>query len=272
MQLSHDISSNPVWKPYYWAISLFVGLFIYAFEAIGISLYSNFRAPNVSLGIQLVLMLLFYSLWIVVPRITWLVLDKRPNNNTRITWKSFTVLGIVGLGISLLHLGFLAFIKLLMYSQVNWGVAQFLSSAGETWLGYSGLWLIIYALSCFVIWDFRSKLSITPKVKFEVRKNDRILSIAATEILWIEAVGNYVQLHTTKGMFTLRKSLTKFEKELRCDNFIRAHRQALINLEHVQSIKALSDKNAHNIEMSDGTLAPISRRKLSEFKKKLHAV
>ena len=259
------------WHPYYWLFAFLVGMVLYAFEAAQIMLFPHFRAPNVSVITQLVLTFLFYTGWTIVPRLIWMLFDRTESRGRKLGY-ILACLTIAGLLLSLLHLGLLAASKLFMYAQIDWGAARVLTSTAELWLGYSGFWLIAYGLACLVIYLVRGRIRRKPSLKIEVRKNGRVFVLMPENILWIEAAGNYIQIYATSGMFTLRGSLAKIEADMGEDDFFRAHRQALVNVKHVQSIKSSADEqNSYAVELTDGTTAPLSRRKLVELKSLLHA-
>lgn len=256
------------WQPHYWLLAFLVGMVLYAFEAVQIMVFTHFQAPNVSLITQLILTFLFYALWTFVPRLIWIVFDKTDARGKKPGY-NFAGLVIVGLVLSVLHLGLLALSKLYMHAQINWGAAQWLTSTAELWLGYSGFWMIAYGLAALVIYLVRARIRRRPSLKIEVRKNGRVFVLMPENILWIEAAGNYIQIYATSGMFTLRGSLAKIEADMGEDDFFRAHRQALVNVKHVNSIKSSADSYA--VELTDGTTAPLSRRKMTELKSLLHA-
>lgn len=231
-------------------------------------LFPHFRAPNVSVITQLVSTFLFYAGWTIVPRLIWAIFDKTEARSKKPGY-NLALLALAGLIMSVLHLGLLAGLKLYMFAQINWGAGVLLTSVAELWLGYSGFWLMAYALACLVIYLVRARIRRKPSLKIEVRKNGRVFVLLPENILWIEAAGNYIQIYATSGMFTLRGSLAKIETDMGEDDFFRAHRQALVNIRHVQSIKSSVENYA--VELTDGTTAPLSRRKLAELKSLLHA-
>lgn len=259
------------WHTRYWGFALAIGLFLFGFEAIQIIWFAPFRAPNVGLVVQLSLTLLFYGMWMFAPRLAWAVFDQTTGAVSSLSKQLIGRLVLAGLVLSIVHLGFLAVLKLFMWAGAGWGLSFLPNAILETWIGYSGLWLMIYALSCFVIYILRSRMAKIDQLnrRFEIRKNGKTLSISASEILWVEASGNYVQLHTERGVFMLRKSLAKLSTDLQGGAFVRSHRQALINLDYVQSINSSAGLKTFEVHLSDGKIAPLSRRKLAAFKSKM---
>lgn len=71
-----------------------------------------------------------------------------------------------------------------------------------------------------------------------VRSADgRIFFVALDDVEWIEASGNYINLHTRGGTHTLRETITSFEDRFHSSQFIRIHRSAIVNSDHVQEVQ-----------------------------------
>ena len=83
------------------------------------------------------------------------------------------------------------------------------------------------------------------------------------EILRLEANSNYTFLHFVNGSKLLAsKTLKEFEDLLPQKQFFRVHHSTIINLNYVRKyLKA----DGGSIEMTDGTLVDISRRKKDDF-------
>jgi two-component system LytT family response regulator len=69
-----------------------------------------------------------------------------------------------------------------------------------------------------------------------IRKNSVLNKVLVKDILWIEALGDYVTLHTVEKKFTLHITLKALEKKLDPDRFIRVHRSFIVQLEHINTI------------------------------------
>ncbi len=80
-------------------------------------------------------------------------------------------------------------------------------------------------------------------------------TIVLDDILWIEALGHKSVIHTTKGNYTTRVSLTEFHKELEPYGFMKPVRYALVS---VSEIVGTPNKT---IVLSDGTEFDIPKDK-----------
>jgi hypothetical protein len=95
--------------------------------------------------------------------------------------------------------------------------------------------------------------------RFLVRKLRREFLIAATDIDWLQAEGNYVGLHVNGHDYLLRATLTDFLTQLDPATFARVHRSHAVNLGRIKEIEPLDGGDAR-LHMHDGTTVPCSRR------------
>ncbi|MET0327201.1 MAG: LytTR family DNA-binding domain-containing protein [Luteimonas sp.] len=95
--------------------------------------------------------------------------------------------------------------------------------------------------------------------RFLVRKLGREFLVAADDIEWVQASGNYANLHVRGKVYPLRSTLTELETRLDPDRFLRVHRSHLVNVARIASIEPLDGGDAR-IHLEDGTVVPCSRR------------
>ena len=69
-----------------------------------------------------------------------------------------------------------------------------------------------------------------------VRSRSRILFLDVAEVTWLEAFGNYVRFHTPVEVYTVRGTLTSFEKELDPTRFVRIHRSMIVNRDVIREL------------------------------------
>jgi len=97
--------------------------------------------------------------------------------------------------------------------------------------------------------------------RFLVRKLGRDFLVAAADIEWLQASGNYVNLHLRGHDYPLRSTLAGIEARLDPAVFVRVHRSYLVNLGRVVSIEP-QDSGDASVHMDDGSVLPCSRRYL----------
>lgn len=88
--------------------------------------------------------------------------------------------------------------------------------------------------------------------------------IHASEIDWIEAAGNYVQVWIGKRSYFHRESLQTLEERVGKNGFIRAHRRALVRLDGIRELRR-TPAGALVAVLSCGAKIPISRRRSATF-------
>ncbi len=91
------------------------------------------------------------------------------------------------------------------------------------------------------------------------RSNGRILFLPIADIRWIGAEENYVRICTGKESHMLRNTMANFETKLDPDVFLRIHRSAIVNLQHVKEFRTDGNEGECFVTMSDGHKLPVSR-------------
>jgi hypothetical protein len=94
--------------------------------------------------------------------------------------------------------------------------------------------------------------------RFLVRKLGKEFLISATEIEWLQAQGNYVNLQVRGRAYPLRSTMSAIEALLDPDKFVRVHRSHIINLDQLVEIEPLDTGDAR-LKLRDGTLISCSR-------------
>ncbi|WP_082578105.1 LytTR family DNA-binding domain-containing protein [Lysobacter sp. Root690] len=95
--------------------------------------------------------------------------------------------------------------------------------------------------------------------RFLVRKLGKEFLIAASEVEWLQASSNYVNLHLRGRDYPLRTTMAAIETQLDPARFVRVHRSYMVNLDCVGEIEPLESGDAR-ITMHDGSKIPCSRR------------
>lgn len=94
--------------------------------------------------------------------------------------------------------------------------------------------------------------------RFLVRKLGRDFLVAANDIEWLQAAGNYVNLRVRGHDYPLRSTIAGIEARLDATRFTRVHRSYIVNLDRIASIEPLDAGDAR-IHLHDGTALPCSR-------------
>jgi len=75
-----------------------------------------------------------------------------------------------------------------------------------------------------------------PPQRFLTRSGNTASVVSVSDIEWIEAADYYVCLHAGGKRYLLRESIRALETKLDPEKFIRLHRSAIVNLDHVREI------------------------------------
>jgi DNA-binding LytR/AlgR family response regulator len=87
-----------------------------------------------------------------------------------------------------------------------------------------------------------------------------------SDILYVEAQGDYARLHTATGSHLLRTPLSTLEVEWGPAGFVRIHRSLLVSLAHVAEVRMDSGRCTVLVGGSDGTELGVSRRHTRELR------
>lgn len=101
--------------------------------------------------------------------------------------------------------------------------------------------------------------------RFVVRKLGREFLIATDDIEYLQANGNYVNLHMAGRAYPLRSTMAAIQAQLDPERFVRVHRGVIVNLGFLASIEP-TDAGDARLHMKDGSVLPCSRRYRSALK------
>ena len=108
----------------------------------------------------------------------------------------------------------------------------------------------------------------SPADRFLVKKLGKEFLVRITDIDWLEASGNYVNLHAHNRVYPMRETMTSMAKRLLDQGFVRVHRSIILNLDRVQEIEPLDTGDAR-ARLISGDLVPISRRYRQQLRERL---
>ena len=128
--------------------------------------------------------------------------------------------------------------------------------------------LLTYLLLGLICWSTQRLLkspavetgtTIGPPPPLEIRDGAKTSYVAVQDILWVEAAGNYVELHLVDGHKRLmRNTLASLASRLADCGILRIHRSRLVNIAAVREVTNLPSGDA-TLHLSDGTSIVASR-------------
>ena len=96
--------------------------------------------------------------------------------------------------------------------------------------------------------------------RLSLRDRDRTVVMKIEDIVWFEAEDYYVRVHSTRGRHLIRVSLTSLESRLDPRMFVRVHRTAIVNIEHVRESYV---RDGLCLVLSDAAQVGVSRARKS---------
>ncbi|GAP72283.1 response regulator of the LytR/AlgR family [Candidatus Symbiothrix dinenymphae] len=87
--------------------------------------------------------------------------------------------------------------------------------------------------------------------RISVKKHRALFFIPVTEIIYIEANGDYVMIYTAKAKYLKDKSMKYWETMLPEDLFVRIHRSFILNVEHIAKVE-LYEKETYKVLLKNG--------------------
>lgn len=98
-----------------------------------------------------------------------------------------------------------------------------------------------------------------------VEKKNKLITIAVSDIIWIEAYGDYSKLHTASDTLVSNYGITALEEKLNPKSFLRVHRSSIINLNKVRELHKYG--KSYDITMENNDVVRVSRGYMDAIKK-----
>ena len=94
--------------------------------------------------------------------------------------------------------------------------------------------------------------------RFLVRKLGKEFLVSANDVEFLQACGNYVNLHVRGRDYPLRTTMAAIEPRMDPARFVRVHRSYMVNLDCIAEIEPLDTGDAR-VQLRDGKTIPCSR-------------
>ncbi|MBW4028224.1 MAG: response regulator [Acidobacteria bacterium] len=104
--------------------------------------------------------------------------------------------------------------------------------------------------------------------EFAIRVGKQVRFVSIDEIDWIEAQGNYAEIHIGARTHLVRESLNTIESQLDAATFLRIHRSAIVRLNRIASVSSLPNRDCA-ITLRNGTSLRVSRTYSDQLRKLL---
>lgn len=184
---------------------------------------------------------------------------------------------------SLAHVGLMVLFRKMIYALTG-GSYEFGNLPDELFYEYRKdawgylFWLAVFNVYQFVYSRLKGEASIVDETEEQagnsvpehllVKKLDKEFLVKVNDIEWLEAAGNYVNLHSKGRIYPLRSTLTGLLPRIEEKGFSRIHRSFGVNLEMIDSITSSASGDGV-IKLKSGQTLALSRRYKDAFKQKL---
>ena len=102
----------------------------------------------------------------------------------------------------------------------------------------------------------------TEKNTIYVKSDSRLIKVDLTKLTYIEALGDYVRIHSKLGKYTVLSTMKAMELKLPNDQFMRVHKSYIVRVDKIQKVI----KNEAHLE---GYTVPVSRSYKDALKERL---
>lgn len=92
-----------------------------------------------------------------------------------------------------------------------------------------------------------------------IKSEGKIIKILLSEIIYVEAQGDYLNVVTSADIYSTQMTLSAMEENIKNEKFLRIQRSFILNLNFVRSI------HGNRVELLDGKLISISINKKEEL-------
>ena len=82
-----------------------------------------------------------------------------------------------------------------------------------------------------------------------IKTDSKLVQLNLSQVLWVEALGNYIRVHTEEDKYTVLSTMKEIEEKLPPKDFIRVQRSFIIRVDKVKAIEdnyiIIKDKEIH---------------------------
>jgi len=107
--------------------------------------------------------------------------------------------------------------------------------------------------------------------RLAVEADEKIVLIRVEEIQWMQSLGKYIRLYVGEKSHLLRQSLKNLQAVLDPRRFLRVHRNAIVNLDHVDEFYLPPTGNMF-VKLNNGVSLPLRRANRNMLRKLLRQI
>lgn len=127
-------------------------------------------------------------------------------------------------------------------------------------MAYMSILIVIYAYREILrLRRGEAQIEKSDEERIMVSKRGQFNFISPSTVDWVEAAGNYVELHVAENTYMLRATMKEIEKRLGPTDFARVHRSTIVRRDMIESISPAMNGDK-TLYLKDGTELRLSRR------------
>jgi two-component system, LytTR family, response regulator len=104
--------------------------------------------------------------------------------------------------------------------------------------------------------------------RLAVEAGETIVLVRVEDILWFQSAGNYIRLHLKQTSHLVRRSIKNLQAVLDPSCFLRVHRNAIVNLDHVEEFHLPPTGNMF-VKLNNEVCLPLRRGNRALLRKQL---
>jgi two-component system LytT family response regulator len=104
--------------------------------------------------------------------------------------------------------------------------------------------------------------------RLAVEAGERIVLVRVEDIQWMQSLGKHIRLHVGKTSHLLRQSMKNLQAVIDPNRFLRVHRNAIVNLDHVDEFYLPPSGNMF-VKLNNGVSLPLRRANRATLRKLL---
>ena len=94
--------------------------------------------------------------------------------------------------------------------------------------------------------------------RFAAEFEGKIVLIKVPDVLWVQSFGNYIRVHSASSTHPVRSTMKRIQPLLDPSLFLRIHRNAIVNLDHVIEFILPATGNMF-VKLDNGLSLPLRR-------------
>lgn len=112
---------------------------------------------------------------------------------------------------------------------------------------------------------------VTDTDRVAVKSSRRLIFLSLADMEWIQADGNYVQLHVAGDCYRIREKISSVADAMDDAHFVRIHRSVIVNLDRVHELQPCGG-GEYVVVLESGKQLPVGRSYKSRLRSALREI